>query len=301
MLRSSFEGSWVALVVMSAMGCHAGATTSGAGGSGASGASGSTSGATTSSATSMQTTNASSGAFMTSGVSTGSGGQIAEVFAHSSDTLYKLDPVTKAVSTVAPFSGCGSSGVIDIALDKNSDLIATTFDGIYSVDRMNAKCTLIKNGNYPNSLSFIPAGTLDPNVEALVGYVSDQYVRIDPTTGNITNIGAPWGNGLASSGDIVSVIGGSTYLTVNGQNCNDCIVEVDPKTGAMTKNWGSLGHSSVFGIAFWAGSVYGFDSSGQIFEVTFTNGTMQTKLINAPPNVSFWGAGSTTSAPPAPA
>jgi hypothetical protein len=83
-------------------------------------------------------------------------------------------------------------------------------------------------------------------------------------------------------------------------NCGDCLVEVDPKTGAMTKNWGSLGHSNVFGIAFWAGSVYGFDDTGEIFEVTFTNNVMMTKLIMSPPNVTFWGAGSTTSAPPTP-
>jgi len=229
----SFARGFLACALIAVVGCKAGASGVGGGGVGGSGTS-STGAGTTTGATGT------TGAFMTGSTSTGTSGGVPEVFAHSSTELYKLDPNTKAVSTVAPFAGCGSSGVIDIALDKDSNLIATTFDGIYHVDRMTAKCTLIKNGNYPNSLSFIPAGTLDPNVEALVGYDSDQYLRIDPTTGNITHIGNPWGNGLGSSGDIVSVKGGGSYLTVTGVNCGDCLVEVDPKTGAMTKNWGSL-------------------------------------------------------------
>ena len=48
----------------------------------------------------------------------------------------------------------------------------------------------------------VPKGTLDPSVEALVGYVGSQYIRIDTTTGAITNIGAltggwPIGRGSA--------------------------------------------------------------------------------------------------------
>jgi len=213
--------SGCALLAIVALGCRAGAATSSNSGSGG------TSSATGTAAT-TSTNTGSTGAFMNSSASSGSGMQTAEVFAHSSNTLYKLDPVTKAVATVAAFSGCGTSGVIDIALDKDSNLIATTFDGIYRVDRTSAVCQLIKNGAYPNSLSFIPAGTLDPNVEALVGYDFDQYERIDPTTGNITAVGAPWGNGLGSSGDIVSVKGGGSYLTVSGNNCGDCLAEVDP-------------------------------------------------------------------------
>jgi hypothetical protein len=227
--------------------------------------------------------------------------QIAEVFGESPDTLYRLDPMTKAVTVVGPFQGC--SQVIDIALDKDSNMYGTTFSGLYKIDRNNATCTMIASGNYPNSLSFVPAGTLDPNVEALVGYVGSMYIRIDPTTGAITNVGSI-GGGYSSSGDIVSVKGGSTYLTVKGANCaTDCLLEVDPKTGSLIKDWGDVAHVDVFGLAFWAGAVYGFDNGGQLFEVDFTNGMMTTKLIpvpNPPANLQFWGAGSTTSAPPTP-
>ena len=114
----------------------------------------------------------------------------AEVYGHSPDTLYKLDPNTKAVVVVGKFVGCGTE-VIDLALDATSNMYVTTQNpgALFKVDRANAKCTHIANGAYPNSLSFVPKGTLDPSVEALVGYVGSTYVRIDPGTGVITNLG----------------------------------------------------------------------------------------------------------------
>ncbi len=225
---------------------------------------------------------------------------VAEVYGHSADTLYRLDPNTKAVTTIGAFNGCSS--VIDIAIDATSRLFGTTSTSLYAIDKGTAKCTHVASGSYPNSLSFVPKGTVDANVEALVGYEGSDYVRIDPSTGAKITIGS-LGQGLTSSGDIVSVKGGPTYLTVKGNGCSDCLVEVDPKNGAMLKNWGSVKHANVFGLAFWAGSVYGFDDAGDLFEVTVASGTLATKAIAIPggtSGLSFWGAGSTTSAPVVP-
>jgi hypothetical protein len=227
-------------------------------------------------------------------------GQPNEVWGHSADTLYSVDPVTKAVKVVGAFSGC-TGDVMDIALDGESKLFATTRSALWSVDKATAACTKIASGDYPNSLSFVPKGTVDPDAEALVGYELADYVRIDTKTGRKTTIGRI-GGGLESSGDIVSVKGGATYLSVTGTGCeeSDCLIEVNPSTGALVKNWGSIGRSDVFGLAFWAGSVYGFDNAGELFEVSFEGGTLATKSIplsGAEATTSFWGAGSTTSAP----
>ena len=225
---------------------------------------------------------------------------VAEVYGHSADTLYKLDPNTKAVTIVGDFSGCSS--VIDIALNESSTLYGTTSDALWSIDKTTAACTKIAGGSYPNSLSFVPKGTVDPNVEALVGYDGSDYIRIDPGTGTRVTIGQI-GSGFQSSGDIVSVKNGPTYLTVKGASCSYCLIEVDPKTGSMIKNWGKISHTDVFGLAFWAGSIYGFDNGGELFEVKVVGGQLTTAPIaipGAPANLSFWGAGSTTSAPVAP-
>src|SRR5262245_42353793 len=46
--------------------------------------------------------------------------EIAEVFGHSADTLYRLDPDKKDVTTVGKFNGC--KAVLDIALDGSSNI-----------------------------------------------------------------------------------------------------------------------------------------------------------------------------------
>ena len=226
-------------------------------------------------------------------------GEVNEVFGHSADTLFRLEPKTKAVTEVGKFNGC--STIIDIALDEASTLYAVSFNGLYTVEKTTAKCTQIATGTYPNSLSFVPKGTVDASAEALVGYDGSDYVRIDTKSGAKTKIGA-LGGGLTSSGDIVSVKGGKSYLTVKGGACstNDCLVEVDPANGKLVKNWGSIEHNDVFGLSFWGGKLYGFDQGGELFEVTFGSSSLTTTNIAIPAKpagLSFWGAGSSTSAP----
>ncbi len=229
----------------------------------------------------------------------------AVVYAESPNTLYQLDPLTNAITVVALFSGdCKArtdcADVIDIALDQSSNGYATTFTAFYSFDVKTAVTTFIASGAYPNSLSFVPKGTLDPTEEALVGYDGATYIRIDTTSGAVTTVGALTG-GYSSSGDIVSVIGGGTFLTVTGPGCNtgDCLLQVDPATGDIIQNYGTTGHSAVYGLAFWGGVAYGFDDEGVVFSITFPGGTLTT--ANIPTGTMgpamFYGAGSTTSAP----
>jgi hypothetical protein len=242
------------------------------------------------------------GSFTTGVGGGGTGGSepplVAEVWGQSPDTLYKLDPTNNAVTTIGKFKGC-AGGVIDIALDKDSNLYGTATGSLFHIDKVTAQCTLISNGSYPNSLSFVPAGTVDPVKEALVGYLGSQYIRIDPVTGKVTTIGQ-LGGGYSSSGDVVSVKG-KTFLTANGSDCvnGDCLLEIDPKTGDLVKNWGEVGYNAVFGLAFWAGKAYGFTDPGDLFEISFTMTGITTKKISIPgnPTLQFWGAGSTTSAP----
>jgi hypothetical protein len=223
------------------------------------------------------------------------------VYAQSAGTLYRLDPASKQVAVVGPFSG-GCSSVIDLAIDSASNAYVTTSSDLWSLDLSTAACTHIASGNYPNSLSFVPKGTVDPNAEALVGYVDATYVHINTTTGAVQNVGGLTGS-YTSSGDIVSVINGGTFLTVKGgpHNCGDCLLQVNPTTGDLIQDYGSVNHVDVFGLAFWAGTAYGFDNAGEVFSIGWQNGALVTSDItvpNPPPGLSFWGAGSTTSAPP---
>jgi hypothetical protein len=226
--------------------------------------------------------------------------EIDYVYCHSPSELYKVDPVAKTMSLIGGFTGFSAQDifaqVIDIAVDANNNGYATTFGGVYKLDLTNAKLTLVKLGSYPNSLSFVPKGTLDPNAEALVGYNGSTYVRIDPSTGNVANVGALTG-GYSSSGDIVSVQNGGTFLTVTGNSCGDCLLQIDPKTGNLIQNYGSINHGAVYGLAFWAGTAYGFDDAGELFSISWQNNQLVTANIPTTGGLQFWGAGSTTSAP----
>jgi hypothetical protein len=264
-----------------------GATTGGDGGAG------STASVTASASASSTVTS------VTASSSTGGPEQVAEVFAHSADTLYRVDLVTNEIETIGDFSGCG--GIIDIALDKDSQMYGTTFGYLYRIDRTTAVCTEIADGSFPNSLSFVPAGTLDPNTEQLVGYVDDDYVRIDTVSGQVTTIlSNALTGGRISSGDIVSVIDGPTLLTVKGGGCDDadCVVSVDPVTGQIVDEHGTAAFDNVFGVAFWDGSLYGFTSYGDAFELV-PDGAGGFDPLDIPfaQTVQFYGAGSTTSAP----
>lgn len=233
-----------------------------------------------------------------------------EVFGNSASTLYRLDPKTKQISAVGTFKGCDP--VIDIAIDEDSNIVADGYSALYTVDKTTAQCTKISGGSgLPDSLSFVPKGTLDPNVEALVGYSGSSYVRIDAKTGEKTVIGALDAGGLVSSGDIVSVKGGPTFLTAKvnivctNMECakcdgGDCLLEVDPRSGKMLKNWGALGRKDVFGLSYWGGRLYGFDNSGSLFEIALDGGQLAVTDIpmpTRPKDLSFWGAASSTSAP----
>jgi hypothetical protein len=228
--------------------------------------------------------------------------EVHEVWAHSATALYKLEPKTKQVTVIGDFKGCEK--VNDIALDEKSVLYAVSKTTLYTVDKKTVECTPVNTSpadDYPMSLSFVPKGTVDANAEALVGYIDGDYMRIDMNDGSQKKLGSLGGN-LISSGDIVSVKGGKTYLSVKAGSCNttDCLVEVDPKNGKMLKNWGSIEHKNVFGLTFWGGNVYGFDSEGNLFEVVFGTSKIVTKAIpipQKPAGLSFWGAGSSTSAP----
>lgn len=255
-----------------------------------------------------------------SGISVGIGGsggapaEFTEVFGHSGDVLYRLDPVSLQITEVGPFGNCGSGSIIDIALDEDSNLYGVKFKALYRIDRETAACTLINelpDGDevYPTSLGFVPAGTVDPSAEALVGYQDQAYVRINLQNGTITNINL---NALTainkfSSGDIVSVKDGPTYLTVKDSNdsCNpncpdDEIIEINPTTGVLIRNFGTIDYPEVFGIAFWGGDVFGFAREGVLFRVVFGDQSVTTNAIafpNAPPGLEFFGAGSSTSVP----
>lgn len=245
--------------------------------------------------------------------------RVGEVYAHSDLTLFRFDPVGGTFVTVGDFSCLkvseGVAEMLDIAIDRAGNMVGTAAMSehtvitgrLVSIDKATAACTVLKTGSYPNSLAFVPIGTVLPDREALVGYVNDAYVRIDPDTGNVTGIGnlnAPGApNPWMSSGDIVSIVGGGTYVTmipkgsVSADPQGDRIAEVDPATGTILRVIGATGASGLFGLGYWGGIAYGFSNTGLLVKIDLTTGAGTPIPITGAPAAGFYGAGTTTIAP----
>lgn len=246
------------------------------------------------------------------------------VYAHTTDTLYLYEPVAGELTKIAKFS-CLLAGeaVIDYAVDRTGTTFATTFKRFLSVDPITATCTEIGKSavgdNYPNSLSFVPAGTVDATKEVLVGYAalgghanSIDYVSIDTASGKMTKIGDMNPAGAAkryhASGDIIALIrdGNRAYATVKLEaddagtaTGTDLLAEIDPKSGNVKRIIGDTKQNNIFGFGYWAGKGYAFCDNGVIASVDMSNGSsvvLKTLTVDGGP-ASWYGAGITTQAP----
>lgn len=237
------------------------------------------------------------------------GGLEAAIYAHSSSTLYKLDPNTHVVTKIGDFvdaKGAALSGVTDIALDKIGTMYAVTDAAFYRVDYTKPKPTGTKLATLSqafNGLTFIPEGMIDATQEVLIGVASSgDWYRVDVAAGaasaTLTKLGA-YGGGYSSAGDAVGIIGDAVYATVNPPSSiggNNHVVVVDPKTGKVQKDLGDCGAGALYGVGYWGGTLYGFGSAGDLYSINLTTGK-GTKLTITNGPTQWWGAGVRTSAP----
>lgn len=241
---------------------------------------------------------------------------VGEVYAHSDVTLYKLEPISKTVTVVGDFDCLTSTGnglgMWDIALNKDGVMFGSangmSTASLVRIDKTTAHCDVVVSASsLPNSLAFVPAGTLDPNQEALVGFDRSTYVRIDQATGAVWEVGSlnpnPTGEMWESSGDIVSIIDDKTYATVKPNlggttYGTDTIVEIDPVTGQAIREIGNTGYYGLWGLGYWGGVAYGFSEGGELCQIDLATGQgVGIPIPNLSGGLSFWGAGVTTAAP----
>lgn len=273
-----------------------GASSSSSGGS--SGSSGSSSGSgTTSGASSSGGTSGSSG---TSGDLCGT--QPCLVYAETAHDLYTVDPNAPAGGAVhvCSFGGAiGSAAVNDIAVDASGVLYALTASALYRVDTApsgsSCNSTLVTNvagsSNY-NALSFTIDGKL------LAAGSDGTIAQIDLSSGSSTVVGS-FATGYGSSGDFVALSDGRIFATarVSGTTDDELVqIAFDASSGQYKQQQvvGSVGYHGVFGLGFWAGTLYGFDSSGDVLTIDPATGA-GTLIGNN--GLTWYGAGTTPRAP----
>jgi len=217
------------------------------------------------------------------------------VYAHTSSRLFTMDPFDYEIVEIGQFSFNQSSGsVTDIAIDRWGVLYAITFNDIFVCDPDTAACYYL--GDLPqsfNGMTMVPPGTIDPDDDTLIGVANsgDWYViTIVNQVAQLEEIGQ-YGGGLTSSGDAFSIQGTGTFGSVNknGEN-GDVIVESDPTTGMVLEELVvASGYTSLWGMAGWQGTIFGFNSGGEIIQVDPNNPDQVVEVADTPH--AWWGAG----------
>lgn len=218
---------------------------------------------------------------------------VSYVFAHSDQRLYRVDPDTLDIQLVGRFDwGGGWDEMTDIAIDRDGRMIGISYDRVYLVNSDTAATSYLADldRNF-NGLSFLPDPSV-PDSEILIGAAQDGSVyEIDPVTGASTPRGE-YGDGMGSSGDIVSVDGFGTAATVTmGFDGSDRLVRVQSDSSADVV--GDTGMEDVWGLGFWGDKVYGFAEDGSFVLLDVQTGSAEF-IENA--GVAWWGAGVTTQA-----
>jgi hypothetical protein len=223
------------------------------------------------------------------------------VYAHTADSLYKVDPENLKVTLIGPFKGMLSGDkMTDIALDKSGKMVGISEGTVYSIDSKTAACTRLADlqtlgyGGF-TGMSYIYS-TAPDGKEALWAAASDgTVVEVDPKTGASKQVGSYKGPG--SSGDIVSIKAlSATYATVKKPStlgANDFLARINTLTGEATIV-GDTGFKNIFGVGYWKGKVYGFTAGGEF--ILIDPGTGKGTLVTGG-GPAWWGAGVTTAAP----
>lgn len=231
------------------------------------------------------------------------------VYAHSGETLYRLDALTLSATPIGAMTGLAQDeGLLDLAVDSNDRLVGISRTKLYSLSSSNGAATLIRDLSASaqgfTSLSYVPAlSNGSPDILVSANDQGDVF-QIDETTGNATKIGnyGTVGAGkVVSSGDLFGVKGLGIYATVNvGTNAMDYLARIDPTTWVATPLPNATGYDKIFGLGFWGGKIYGFvddgydAGTGKMIQIDSTTGTA-TMLSTG--GVRWFGAGVATDAP----
>jgi hypothetical protein len=231
-------------------------------------------------------------------------GSASLVYAHTGNTLYRVDSTSLSVVEVGPLNGIGTESLTDIAIDKNQQMVGITLDKLYSINSSTGSATLIKDLSQSatgfTSLSYIPTDLTDPNSTDILVTANNEgaVYQIDPTMGTATMIGSYGSDAMGkivSSGDLIGVRDLGIYATVDvGEQTNDYLAKIDPATWQASPIGTGTGFDQIFGLGYWAGTVYGFTSKGDMITIDINTG-VGTKVMSG--SQAWYGAGVTTDAP----
>jgi hypothetical protein len=253
------------------------------------------------------------------------------IYAHTDTELWKMDPMSMAITDIGPFNdGSGSTPTItDLAVDAGGNVVVNSETAIYTVALPSSGSgtvnitlhTQLPSGSKFYALGFTPGGTLETGQSLIAGDSAGNLYYIPSSAMATPQLLGGFGGGWELSGDVVfftnngNNLGLATIRQCGGGTCsktNDSLAEIDVaamKQAYTSNSPGTLlkqafgsgtGFGDLFGIGAWGNSVYAFSrasggNSAQLVEVGMSGTGTPLKQF---PNISSgWsGAGVTTSA-----
>jgi hypothetical protein len=212
------------------------------------------------------------------------------IYAHSSDTLYEVDPISGLATEIANFTlgATALEGIVDLAIDMQGRMYGGDRGerqggpyNLYRIDPLTAEATWVCTTDQEmTALTFTSDGDLIAG--GLDGLVTMDLTRNCRTTVLVQD------DSLVTSGDVVGLPDGLVYWTVRG-NDGDELFAVNPRTGSVTSK-GDIRFDRLYGLAFDADEdkLYGFSSDGETVEIAWSNA--RSSLLDQTDGVAWWGA-----------
>ena len=199
------------------------------------------------------------------------------VYLHTGQTLYSWNPSSGQLRIVGNFEtsmGLPVDEITDIAIDGDGRFYGVSYDTLYGIDGHTAEV-------WPIASLQVPLFGLTCTSDGRLVGGGDGLFEIDTTTGQLTTL-VPEGQYM-TSGDLVGLPDGLLYWAVRE---GDDLVVVDPFSG-ITVPRGEIGVTSIYGLGYADGSLYGFTEDGRALEIDATTGQV-IDTISLPG--AWWGA-----------
>ncbi|MFK8001363.1 MAG: hypothetical protein AB8H86_17340 [Polyangiales bacterium] len=232
----------------------------------------------------------------------------AVVWAHSGRELFRFDPLSNRVTSVAVFNttedpdAADFFSMTDIAVRSDGALFGLGRRRVWSINPETAECTsVVTTDVLGTAMSFVPAGEISAREELIVGYEDDddraKLARVDLEADRVEDL-ATFSGDCETSGDITSISGLGTFITLRcaDDDTQDYLATLNVMTASITII-GPTGVEDIWGLGFWAGVFYGFTESGQLVEINADTGASTVISNDIGSEDGFWGAGVTTEAP----
>ncbi|MCO4745568.1 MAG: hypothetical protein KC912_12320 [Proteobacteria bacterium] len=211
---------------------------------------------------------------------------LSKVYAHTSTSLYDVDPETGVTAFLANFHDASGTveGFVDIAIDLDGYLWGGTFDDLYKIEPRSGLVTRVCSLDIqPYAMTFGPNGVL---------YAGGNDSRIVEVNTSNCSTSLLVDSSYTTSGDLVGLPDGFLYWTVrssgaSGNSEKDELVQVDPDNGD-TRWMGIIDADGLYGVGYADERLYGFSSDGKIVAINPANA--QTELLQTSDSISWWGA-----------